>query len=421
VNLCLVFVILCAFTWQAHPQALPRGSTPTSEQGLEQRLREVRYGLSLEGGKLSGTAAPVLTSAIGDAQYILIGEDHLTHEIPQITEAICNVVASQGLSGMALETSPEAAEFVTRSLDAPDRWSPMVALTREYPSSIAFMDDKQENDLVAHCAKVSNDPSFQLWGLDQNFLGSAGWLIDQMFATHPGPAADAELLHLKSEEQADALRARQTGNYNDLFMIAVSDEELLRALSSIDKDGNSDTQKIFRELMQSHDIYAPRSRGINTDEKRATLLKHNFKHDLQGAAKDGKPGKVIVKFGDSHLYKGMNPLHDLNLGDFIAEWADGEGSTSLHIAVLGAKGKHRLLGRYGQPSKVEPFVLDEDSEYRWIAPMVANQLPGEWTLYDLRKLRSERVTFPNADMERFIEGYDLLIIIPELTPAELAN
>jgi hypothetical protein len=209
---------------------MPPGSTPTSDQELEQRLQEVRYGLSVEEGKLSGSAAPVLTSAIAEAQYVLIGEDHLTCEIPQFTKAICNTVAKQGLSGVAVETSPEAAEFVARSLDAPDRWSRMVALAREYPSSVAFMDDRQENDLVAHCARVSDNPKFQLWGLDQNFLGSAGWLIDQMLAKHPGPAADAELIHLKLEEQADAVHARQTGSYNDLFMIAVSDEELRRAL-----------------------------------------------------------------------------------------------------------------------------------------------------------------------------------------------
>lgn len=178
---------------------------------------------------------------------------------------------------------------------------------------------------------------------------------------------------------------------------------------------------MFRELMQSHDIYAPRLRGINTDEKRATLLKQDFKHNLQEAAKDGTLGKVIVKFGDSHLYKGLNPLLDLNLGDFIAEMADGEGYTSLHIAILGAEGIHRLLGKYGQPSTTEPFILDKDAEYRWIEPMVANQLPSEWTLYDLRKLRAQRARFADADTERFIEGCDLLIIIPQLTPADLTN
>jgi hypothetical protein len=421
VNFFFLSAALCALTWQAQAQPMPPGATPTSDRGLAQRLREVRYGLSVEGGKLSGTAAPVLTSAIAEAQYILIGEDHLTYEIPQFTKAICNTVAKQGLSGMAVETSPEAAEFVARSLDAPDRWSRMVALTREYPASVAFMDDKQENDLVVYCARASKNPRFQLWGLDQNFLGSAGWLIDQMLAKHPGPAANAELIHLKLEEQADAVHARQTGSYNDLFMIAVSDEELGRALPIINRDGNSDIERMFRELVQSHDIYAPRSRGINTDEKRATLLKENFKRNLQEAAKDGKLGKIIVKFGDSHLYKGMNPLLDLNLGNFIAEMADGEGYSSLHIAILGAKGIHRLLGKYGQPSTTEPFILDKDAEYRWIEPLVANQLSSEWTLYDLRKLRAQRVRFADADMERFIEGYDLLIIIPQLTPADLTN
>lgn len=53
--------------------------------------------------------------------------------------------------------------------------------------------------------------------------------------------------------------------------------------------------------------------------------------------------------------------------------------------------------------------------------MIANELPNEWTLYDLRKLRSQQFRSSDSDMERFIEGYDLLIIVPELTPADLAN
>jgi hypothetical protein len=56
--------------------------------------------LKVEGEGLSGTGAPLLRSAIADAQYILIGKDHLTFEIPQFTEAICNFIATQRFSGM---------------------------------------------------------------------------------------------------------------------------------------------------------------------------------------------------------------------------------------------------------------------------------------------------------------------------------
>jgi hypothetical protein len=38
------------------------------------------------------------------------------------------------------------------------------------------------------------------------------------------------------------------------------------------------------------------------------------------------------------MWKGFNDLHQLDLGDFVAELASVERTTSLHIQVLAAKG-----------------------------------------------------------------------------------
>jgi hypothetical protein len=121
------------------------------------------------------------------------------------------------------------------------------------------------------------------------------------------------------------------------------------------------------------------------------------------------------------MYKGFNPLHQRDLGNYIAELADGQGSTSLHICVLGAKGTHRMYGGYDRPTKLETFVMDEDHDYRWLKPAIDNQLPNAWTLYDLRKLRFQPLGSVDADMERLIYGYDLLIIVPELTAADFVE
>lgn len=136
------------------------------------------------------------------------------------------------------------------------------------------------------------------------------------------------------------------------------------------------------------------------------------------AAGDPQHQRVLLKFGDWHLYKGFNPLNQRDLGNYVAELADGEGSVSLHICILGAKGVHRLFAGYDRPTKVENFVMDEDRDYRWLKPAIDNQLTNAWTLFDLRKLRFEALE-ADPDMERLIYGYDLLIIIPELTPADL--
>ncbi len=151
----------------------------------------------------------MLESAIANAQYVLIGEDHITREIPQFTAAVCDIMAPQGLSAMAVEIGPQVAEFVSASFGKPDRLARMAALTQQYPDSVAFMDVRQENDLAAHCAQMAHTPHLHLWGLDQEFVGSAGWLLGQILATHPGPTATAAITRLKGEEQQDALRAKE--------------------------------------------------------------------------------------------------------------------------------------------------------------------------------------------------------------------
>jgi hypothetical protein len=391
---------------------------------FEQKLRQVRYDLRIENGKLVGNAASVLESAIADAQYVLIGEDHFTREVPEFATAVCNIMATQGLSDMVVEVGPQVAEFVSSSFGNLDRLARMAALTRQYPESVAFLNMRQENDLAAHCAEVAHNRDFHLWGLDQEFLGSAGWLLDKILATHPGPAATTAITRLKGEEQQDAIRAKETGDSHKLFLLAAPDSELAAVAAVLERDGNSAANALFRELVESHEIY---SRFLQdwrvSNNQRARLLKRNFQLDFETAVAAGRPQKnhlrkVLVKFGEWHLYKGFNPLPQRDLGNYIAEMADAQGTTSLHICVLGAKGTRRIDGGYERPAKLEKFVMDEDHGYRWLKPAVENQLPNAWTVYDLRKLRFTELGPVDPDMERMVYGYDLLVIVPELTPAD---
>jgi hypothetical protein len=91
--------------------------------------------------------------------------------------------------------------------------------------------------------------------------------------------------------------------------------------------------------------------------------------------------------------------------------------------VFGVAGEHATYSKYGQPFKHSAFVLDEDDDYKWLAPAVAarqdERADGPCTLYDLRQLRFGRVAHLDPSWERAVYGYDLLVLIPEITPAEL--
>jgi hypothetical protein len=414
----LSFTVLLALSPLVYAQT-PDVAVAAQRPTFEQKLREVRYDLRMENGKMAGGAAPVLESAIAAAQYVLIGEDHITREIPRFASAVCDIMAPQGLSDMAIEVGPQAAEFVSSSLGKPDRLARMAALEQKYPNAVAFLDIRQENDLAAHCAEVAPASRFHLWGLDQEFVGSAGWLLDLILSTHPGPAATAAITRLKGEEQQDVVRAKAAGDPSKLFLFAADDSELAEAAAVLQRDGDSAAIALFSELVESREIYLKNMQGSpEANSQRARLLKRNFQADVAHAAINDQPRKVLVKFGDWHLYKGFNPLHQRDLGNYIAEVAEAQGSTSLHICVLGAKGTHRMFVGYDRPTKLEKFVLDEDHDYRWIKPAIDNQLPNAWTLYDLRKLRFAEFGPVDPDLERLVYGYDLLVIIPELTPAD---
>jgi hypothetical protein len=59
--------------------------------------------------------------------------------------------------------------------------------------------------------------------------------------------------------------------------------------------------------------------------------------------------------------------------------------------------------------------------YRWMEPFIAKQIPGQWTLYDLRALRYKNLGPLDSGLRRILDGYDFLVIVPEFTAAEMAD
>lgn len=404
-----------SFVWLATGVLAAQSAPPKPTPTLEEKLGDVRYELHVEGRKFSGNGAPVLASAIADARYVLIGEDHLTREIPQFANGICGLMGDAGPFTMVVEASPEVAAFVAASLGKPDGERHMAELQRQYPDSVAFLNMRQEYELVQDCAASTQRRGFQLWGLDQPFLGSAGWLLDQILATHPGPNATKVITALKKKEESDAVLAQQTGDPLKLLLVSADGAELEKARGVLQREGSSTARALLEGLIESRDIYLKNLSGHapESNEQRARMLKRRLSEKLQAV---GGVQKLLIKFGDSHVYKGVNEIEQRDLGNYVAEIADAAGATSLHVCVRGAKGVHAGYGGHNRPLKHEPFTQIEDDP--WMNPVVENQVASGWTLYDLRKLRFHKIENVSADMRRMIDGYDLLVIIPELTPGD---
>jgi len=403
------------------------GSAAVAQQppSFTEQLNKNRYDLKVQDGRLSGAGAPVLESAMKDAQFVMVGEDHGIAEIPAIYGGLCDIAGPLGFHTMAIETGPLVAENLQQWVRQPHGQADLSAFKQEYPASIAFYDWSEEFDLLAHCAGKATGGQFRLWGLDQELMGSSGYILTKILEQRPGPEATQAVKDLLQKNQEAQVTAMKSGNPGELFMLKASDEDLNRVSSLLKKQGNAPAQSLFAGLIESREIYQKNMTGayLDSNRQRALLMKHNFLADYQQAAKaeTGAP-KVLFKFGGFHMFKGFNLLHNNDMGNFVMELADGTGTKSLHILIIGVKGSQLHFAGVGKPAQPSPLNLaeDKDSDFLFLKPMFDNMVADSDTVFDLRGLRKDFKSLGpvSTDMERMIYGYDFLVLVPSPTPSK---
>jgi len=389
------------------------------------RLLQNRYLFSLQDGHLSGTGLPILQNAVSGAQFVLIGEDHGMAQIPPFVGAVCDLVDPEGFHTMAVETGPLAAQQLENWVTRDDGRAQLIDFEKRFPETIAFYNFQEEYDLLSRCSRSATGGKFQVWGLDQELMGASGLILTRILETHPGKEAAAEAQRLLQKNEEAHAAAVKSGSPGDIFMMTVSDDDLNRLKDLLRKQGSPAAQSLLEALIESRDIYQKNMSGAGYDSnrERALLMKTTFSADYNRAATaEGKPPKVLFKFGAWHMYKGFNPLRNNDMGNFITELADRQGTRSLHILILAVKGSQLRFAGIGHPFQPGDFDLvnDKDSDFLFLKPMFDNLATSGWTMFDLRGMRKGFGSLGpvNTELERMIFGYDLLVLIPTATPSK---
>lgn len=379
------------------------------------RLAQAISPLNVTPDGLSGAGAPILSEAVAASRYVLVGESHMSREIPAFTTQICRLMAPSGLAAMAIETGPEAARVVEAAMRSEDREARIADFVRAHPDAIAFFNGRDEVRMAGDCAAAAGR-KFKLWGLDQEFLGSASHLLEEMLAAGPGPLARAALTNLAAQDQKATAAALASGRPFDLFLLSAKQDDLDRAAAAVAQDGGPRVRYLFGLLTETRAIYqASQARQGDPNGRRARLMKRTFAAHLA----ENPDARVLMKFGAYHAYKSVNPLNQRDLGAYVAERADGEGVSSLHIMVLGAKGSEAGYAGVGRPAAVRTFDMMDEKGPDWrkdaVLAKAANAAPGSWVLVDLRSLRTKDLAFAPPEWRELALGYDIAILAPALT------
>ena len=399
-----------------HRQAAPQANA--TDRFLAKLLQN-RYALAVRGGQLTGAGAPLLTSAIAQSRFIQLGEYHGVAQTPEFVTAVCHAAAPQGFHTLAVEEGPLVAAELETWARRPDGMAQLAAFAKAFPESINIYNTREEFEMLQQCAR-DGPKEFRLWGLNQEMYGAAGLILTRVLTSSIGKQARPAMQQLLRKNDDATRKAVQSGSIFDLFMIAADDKELSSGAALLQKDGSREAQSLFWSLVESREINRTSPANYENARRRERLMKTLFAVNYsRAAATAASPPKVLLKFGAFHGYRGLNPVRGSGIGNYIAEFAEGQGAQSLHIQLMAVKGSQPIHPRVAQPAQRRPFNLEEQPSARYLQPIFRNLLASDWTMFDLRPLRQE-LNAPgamNPDLATLVFGYDILVIVCEGTPS----
>ncbi|MGF6116149.1 hypothetical protein ABIE30_001184 [Janthinobacterium lividum] len=384
---------------------------------LPDRLAALRTTIAIDHGKMVGSGAAPLINAGLESQFVLIGEDHGITEIANFSAAYFEALADQGFTTLIVENGPAVAGALEKALKSNTGVAGIAAFNQAYPVATAFYKWQAEAQFLARIAKAAG-PSFQLVGMDQELMGASKYLLDQMAEQPLNPLAKAKIEAFRKLESDDYRRASENGDPRELFMVKVQEEELFALQKLLTAPEEMPALAMLNSLIESRSIYTKNmtpGQGYGSNTQRARLMKQYVASHLTHAPAQ----RMLLKAGAIHVFRGYNPLGagSREIGNYLAEYAEGRGQKSLHVLVLALKGQQAQFAGIGRASaSTEIEKVDSKSSMAGVLPFfAAAKEHKEWSLFDVRPLLGSAKTLANGDssVQGMIQGYDFVLVIPE--------
>ncbi len=386
--------------------SLPSSSIWGKEEKLPsigELFRSQTYPVFEAGGELRGPGFEWLLKRVAQAQFVCLGEQHNSRQIPRVTAALFkNLHDKCGFTHLALEQDPVMCEMVSGSGVAGSR-DAVVALANRYPNAFTFTSD-QELELLAAAGALAGAKGDAIWGLDQVF--GTLHVLDELCPLAPNPKARERLARLIVTVRPYEMTRFRNGRH---FIADIAKPDDFRHLADfLRPKPDSRADFLIRQLLLSNEIYADHLgarrgelTGFQSSYKREENMKSLFvrQYRRSQAAGEALP-KVLLKFGHAHAIRGAGWSTVLTLGNFVSEFAKSNGMESFHLAIY----HNNKQGLYG--------VLSNSSAYKPLAEAVADE---GWAIVDLETLRPRvfagQVQGVNAQLSKMIFGFDAVLLI----------
>ena len=419
-RLILVGATAAPLAAKAQTQAAKPPSVPIAER-LVARARAHAYPLAFDGRRCSGSAFDFMVAEGRASEFVLLGEEHGTREIPLLARDLFLALRPAGFDTLGIEISPPIAEDLDHA--ARGGVDGVRAFIEASPPGPAFYFWKTEVELVA-AVRGSVAPGHEaLWGVDYEITGDRR-LIERLKAKAPASARTA-VMALDQASSAAWANWRTSHNPGVLFTFS-GDPALVHAVRAAWPSRDADVDRILstlEETLEINRLYGS-GRGWESNERRSLLMRRNFVNHLNRAAAEGRRPKALFKMGETHLMRGVTSTGDFDVGTLIHEAAALRGGKAFSIIAGGGKGaRHGVLNPTVMSTVEAP--VDMLAGFMGLGFMLEAFAGNDPVLVDLRPLRallgseSRLKELANPEAARAVFAFDTLLIWNGSTPAEM--
>ncbi len=368
--------------------------------------------MTLANGALAGPGADVLTAHLEDAQFILIGEEHGFAGPPAIGKALAEAAWPYGLKTHVIEVGPIATAW-TAELLRDDGVEGLAATLEGRPVALPFLNMREDAEL----AKYFLDRRGDLWGVDQEFIGSSILHLERLETLAKTDKVRSFVGDLIEKERS----AFATGAQTSMFMFAVDDE----TFSALETHfaGQKEALRIIKGLRDSAPIYQAYARGENykSNAERIELIKAQF-IEYYGNARSRAP-RALFKLGWNHAGLGTTYLNMFDIGSLTEGIAATNDLEALRLLINPLEGEQTQV----RPSP-DGFFSTVDYQSETITDILEemnispDDIPNDgWAIIELAPLRlvldQKGLNALSPEVKSIVLGFDYLVTTRGATPA----
>lgn len=372
-------------------------------------ISKFAHTFNITNNQLVGQGADLLMDKLSASQFVLLGEQHFSPEISELTNALLPKLRGADFGYFAVEVGPYSAQKMVSMINTEqslfDFNTSFHSKYNDIP--IPFFDGKKDEQFL----KTAIREQFKIWGIDQEFYSSQLFLIDELYKLSPNkssvtPHYIQSKQFLETEFKKDA-----TTKGHHMFTNLLNSETLK---SFFNKCGTEKQQSMISELVSSWEIYA-----LNEVKKykknnftRMQYMKRKFGEYYKTASKTTSLPKVFVKMGSMHLARGKNWLGIYDLGNLTKELSYFNGTKSTSI---------NCFARYwkGEDGKVYDYLDEEDGKV--FQPILELARKDKWVLIETKPIlqlaKKEKMKLP-SDLQILISGFDFILFSPTKTEVQ---